>query len=193
MIKNAFAETDKDFLMAVKKQWRTNPQMASVGSCCLAGVICNGLVYIANAGDSRAVLGRSERGGVIAVQLSVEHNANVESARQELWSMHPNDPNILVMKHRMWRVKGIIQVTKSIGDAYLKRAEFNREPLLPKFRLEEHFTKPILSADPSITATRLKQGDEFMILASDGLWEHLSNQEAVDIVHSSPPQVSSDS
>ncbi|CAA7021188.1 unnamed protein product [Microthlaspi erraticum] len=189
VIKKAFAETDREFLMAVKKQWRTNPQMASVGSCCLAGVVCNGLVYIANAGDSRAVLGRSERGGgVRAVQLSVEHNANVESARQELWSMHPNDPSILVMKHRMWRVKGIIQVTKSIGDAYLKRAEFNREPLLPKFRLEEHFTKPILSADPSVTVTRLKQGDEFMILASDGLWEHLSNQEAVDIVHSSPRQ-----
>ncbi|KAG2335019.1 hypothetical protein Bca52824_006199, partial [Brassica carinata] len=109
VIRNAFAETDEDFLMAVKKQWRKNPQMASVGSCCLAGVIGNGLVYIANAGDSRAVLGRSERSGVRAVQLSVEHNANVESARQELWAMHPNDPNILVMKHRMWRVKGVIQ------------------------------------------------------------------------------------
>ncbi|CAN7037055.1 unnamed protein product [Brassica oleracea var. botrytis] len=189
VIRNAFSETDEDFLMAVKKQWRKNPQMASVGSCCLAVVICNGLVYMANAGDSRAVLGRYERGGgVRAVQLSVEHNANVESARQELWSMHPNDPNILVMKHRMWRVKGIIQVTKSIGDAYLKRAEFNREPLLPKFRVAEHLTKPILSADPSVTVTRLKPEDEFMILASDGLWEHLSNQEAVDIVHSSPRQ-----
>ncbi|KAH0887656.1 hypothetical protein HID58_050085 [Brassica napus] len=188
VMRNAFAETDEDFLMAVKKQWRKNPPMASVGSCCLAGVICNGLVYIANAGDSRAVLGRSERGGVRAVQLSVEHNANVESARQELWSKHPNDPNILVMKHRMWRVKGIIQVTKSIGDAYLKRAEFNREPLLPKYRVAEEITKPILSADPSVTVTQLKPEDEFMILASDGLWEHLSNQEAVDIVHTSPRQ-----
>ncbi|XP_010423831.1 PREDICTED: probable protein phosphatase 2C 67 isoform X2 [Camelina sativa] len=188
VISKTFAETDKDFLNAVKKQWPTNPQMASVGSCCLAGVICNGLVYIANTGDSRAVLGRSERGGVRAVQLSVEHNANLESARQELWSMHPNDPNILVMKHSMWRVKGVIQVTKSIGDAYLKKAEFNREPLLPKFRLPEHFTKPILSADPSVTVTRLTPKDEFMILASDGLWEHLSNQEAVDIVHNAPRQ-----
>lgn len=190
VIKEAFAETEEDFLNVVRKQWRTNPQLASVGSCCLAGVICNGLVYIANAGDSRAVLGRSERGGggVRAVQLSVEHNANVESARKELWSMHPDDPTILVMKHRMWRVKGVIQVTRSIGDAYLKRAEFNREPLPPKFRLPEHFTKPILSADPSVTVTRLKPQDEFMILASDGLWEHLSNQEAVDIVHNSPRQ-----
>ncbi|CAN8237450.1 unnamed protein product [Cochlearia groenlandica] len=192
VIKKAYAETDEDFLIAVKKQWRKNPQMASVGSCCLTGVICNGLMYIANAGDSRAVLGRSERDyeGVIikAVQLSEEHNANVEEARKELWSMHPNDPNILVMKHRTWRVKGVIQVTRSMGDAYLKKAEFNREPLLPKFRLEEHFDKPILSAEPSVTVTRLSSEDEFIILASDGLWEQLSNQEAVDIVYKSPRQ-----
>lgn len=62
---------------------------------------------------------------------------------------------------------------------------------MPKYRVAEHFTEPILSADPSVTVTRLKPEDEFMILASDGLWEHLSNQEAVDIVHSSPRQVSS--
>ena len=140
VIRNAFAETEEDFLTAVKKQWRKSPQMASVGSCCLVGVICNGLVYIANAGDSRAVLGRSERGGgVRAVQLSVEHNANVESARQEMWSMHPNDSNILVMKHRMWRVKGIIQVDyyfmmKTCAHQDVKKKN-SHENVLFKFKL----------------------------------------------------------
>ncbi|XP_010543349.1 PREDICTED: probable protein phosphatase 2C 67 isoform X2 [Tarenaya hassleriana] len=188
VIRKAFAETEEDFLTMVKKQWLRNPQMASVGSCCLTGVICNGLVYVANVGDSRAVLGRAEKGrrGVRAVQLSVEHNANLESARQELWSIHPDDPNILVMKHWTWRVKGLIQVTRSIGDAYLKRVEFNREPLMSKFRLPEPFTKPILRSDPSVTVHQLNPEDEFLIFGSDGLWEHLSNQEAVDIVHSSP-------
>ncbi|XP_010543348.1 PREDICTED: probable protein phosphatase 2C 67 isoform X1 [Tarenaya hassleriana] len=193
VIRKAFAETEEDFLTMVKKQWLRNPQMASVGSCCLTGVICNGLVYVANVGDSRAVLGRAEKGrrGVRAVQLSVEHNANLESARQELWSIHPDDPNILVMKHWTWRVKGLIQVTRSIGDAYLKRVEFNREPLMSKFRLPEPFTKPILRSDPSVTVHQLNPEDEFLIFGSDGLWEHLSNQEAVDIVHSSPRKVSS--
>lgn len=31
--------------------------------------------------------------------------------------------------------------------------------------------------------------DKFIIFASDGLWEHLTNQEAVEIVHSSPRRV----
>lgn len=84
----------------------------------------------------------------------------------------------------------ILQVCRSIGDAYLKRSEFNREPLYAKFRLREPFHKPILSSEPSISVQPLQPHDQFLIFASDGLWEHLTNQEAVDIVHSSPRNVS---
>lgn len=74
------------------------------------------------------------------------------------------------------------QVSRSIGDVYLKKAEFNREPLYAKFRLREPFNRPILSSDPSISVHELQPLDQFLIFASDGLWEHLSNQDAVDIV-----------
>lgn len=83
------------------------------------------------------------------------------------------------------------QVSRSIGDAYLKRAEFNREPLLPKFRLPEPFDKPILSSEPSIHVHRLQPEDQFVVFASDGLWEHLSHQEVVDIVDNYPRNVRS--
>jgi pyruvate dehydrogenase phosphatase len=83
----------------------------------------------------------------------------------------------------------ITQVSRSIGDAYLKRPEFNREPLFAKFRLSEPFKKSILSAEPSISVQPLHPQDLFLIFASDGLWEHLSNQEAVDIVHRNPCNV----
>lgn len=82
-----------------------------------------------------------------------------------------------------------LQISRSIGDAYLKKAEFNREPLLPKFRLPEPFHKPILLAEPTVSVQRLYPEDQFLIFASDGLWEHLSNQEAVDIVHNCPHNV----
>lgn len=62
-------------------------------------------------------------------------------------------------------------------------------PLLPKFRLPEPFEKPILLAEPSILVQKLFPEDQFLIFASDGLWEHLSNQEAVDLVNSSPRNV----
>ncbi|KAL6545277.1 putative protein phosphatase 2C 48 [Orobanche gracilis] len=188
VIKNAYLATDEEFLSLVKKQWEARPEIASVGSCCLVGVVCNGLLYVANAGDSRVVLGKVEKGDkeIKAVQLSDEHNASFASVREELHSLHPDDPDIVVLKHNVWRVKGIIQVSRSIGDAYLKKTEFNRVPLLPKFRLTEPFEKPILLAEPSIHVQKLHPDDQFLIFASDGLWEHLSNQEAVEIVHTSP-------
>lgn len=188
VITRAFLETEEEFLSLVRSQWLNKPQIASAGSCCLVGIICSGLLYIANAGDSRVVLGRMENDvkEVKAVQLSSEHNASMEFVREELRALHPDDPQIVVLKHKVWRVKGIIQISRSIGDAYLKKAEFNREPLLPKFRLPEPFHKPILLAEPTVSVQRLYPEDQFLIFASDGLWEHLSNQEAVDIVHNCP-------
>eukprot|EP00258_Populus_trichocarpa_P017516 XP_006378750.2 probable protein phosphatase 2C 38 isoform X2 [Populus trichocarpa] len=188
VINKAFLATEEEFLSLVKNQWLHKPQIASVGACCLVGVVCSGVLYIANAGDSRAVLGRLERAikEIKAIQLSYEHNASIESVREELHSLHPDDPHIVVLKNKVWRVKGLIQISRSIGDAYLKRAEYNREPLLAKFRLPEPFNKPILKAEPTILVQKLYPEDQFLIFASDGLWEHLSNQEAVDFVHSCP-------
>ncbi|XVF62231.1 hypothetical protein PTKIN_Ptkin08bG0200800 [Pterospermum kingtungense] len=188
VIKKAYQATEEGFFSLVSKQWPVNPQIAAVGSCCLVGVVCNGTLYIANVGDSRAVLGRLVKatGEVLAIQLSSEHNVGIESVRQEMFSLHPDDSHIVVLKHNVWRVKGLIQISRSIGDVYLKKAEFNREPLYQKFRLREPFRKPILSSEPSISVHELRPHDQFIIFASDGLWEHLSNQDAVDIVQNHP-------
>ncbi|TVU48459.1 hypothetical protein EJB05_08097 [Eragrostis curvula] len=188
VIRKAFQATEDGFLSLVSKEWPVKPQIAAVGSCCLVGVICAGTLYVANLGDSRAVLGRLVKatGEVLAMQLSSEHNACYEEVRQELQSSHPDDPHIVVLKHNVWRVKGLIQISRSIGDVYLKRPEYNREPLHSKFRLRETFQRPILSSEPQITEHQIQPNDQFVIFASDGLWEHLSNQEAVDLVQSSP-------
>lgn len=114
VIRKAIQATEDGFTSIVAKQFSMKPQIAAVGSCCLVGVICNGTLYIANLGDSRAVLGRAVKatGEVLAVQLSTEHNAAIESIRHELRSSHPDDPNIVVLKHNVWRVKGLIQVSQ---------------------------------------------------------------------------------
>lgn len=84
-----------------------------------------------------------------------------------------------------------LQITRSIGDAFLKKAEFNREPLDAKFRLRETFKKPILSSVPSISVQTVHPDDQFIIFASDGLWEQISNQDAVNIVQNNRRKVSS--
>lgn len=190
VLRKAIQATEDGFLSLVSKEWSVNPQIASVGSCCLLGVVCDGKIYVANLGDSRAILGRLVRstGEVLALQLSPEHNASIESVRKELQLLHPEDSQIVVLKHNVWRVKGIIQVSRSIGDAYLKKAEFNREPLCEKFLLQETFEKPILSAEPSISVQTVHPDDQFLIFASDGLWEQINNQDAVSIVQKNPRQ-----
>lgn len=112
VIYKAFSATEEGFLLLVKKEWLSKPQHAAVGSCCLIGVICEGMLYVANVGDSRAVLGRLEEpnGEITAVQLSAEHNASIDSVRKELRTLHPDDSQIVVLKRNVWRVKGLIQV-----------------------------------------------------------------------------------
>ncbi|XP_031401820.1 probable protein phosphatase 2C 42 isoform X4 [Punica granatum] len=190
-IRRAFLETEAGFTSLVSNVWSTQPNMATVGTCCLVGVICNRTLFIANLGDSRVVLGKKvgNTGVVAAIQLSAEHNANIESVRQELKELHPNDPQIVVLRHGVWRVKGVIQVSRSIGDVYLKDSQFNREPINPKFRLPEPFDMPLLSANPTIISHPIHPNDSFLIFASDGLWEHLTNEKAVEIVQSNPRAV----
>lgn len=112
VIRKAIQATEDGFFSLVSQQWPLNPHIASVGSCCLIGMVCDGAIYVSNLGDSRAVLGRLVKatGEILAMQLSAEHNASLESIRKELQSMHPNDPQIVVQKYNVWRVKGLIQV-----------------------------------------------------------------------------------
>ncbi|CAN6291234.1 unnamed protein product [Urochloa humidicola] len=185
-IREAFLATEEGFLALVSSLWEAQPDIATAGTCCLVGVVHNRTLFVANLGDSRAVLGKKvgRTGQIAAEQLCSEHNANQEAVRQELMAQHPDDPQIVALKHGVWRVRGLIQVSRSIGDVYLKHAKYNTERIKPKFRLSESFTRPILSADPSIISRTLQPSDSFIIFASDGLWEHLSNQDAVEIVHS---------
>ncbi|KAI5585765.1 hypothetical protein BDE02_06G166900 [Populus trichocarpa] len=187
ILRSAVSSTEDGFLTLVRRSCGIKPLIAAVGSCCLVGVIWRGTLFVANLGDSRAVIGSLGRSNkIVAEQLTRDHNASMEEVRQELKSLHPDDSHIVVMKHGVWRIKGIIQVSRSIGDAYLKRPEFSLDPSFPRFHLPEPIRRPVLTSEPSIYSRVLRPNDKFVIFASDGLWEHLTNQEAVEIVYNNP-------
>uniref|UniRef100_A0ACD5YK28 Uncharacterized protein n=1 Tax=Avena sativa TaxID=4498 RepID=A0ACD5YK28_AVESA len=187
-IKEAFRATEKEFLHIVKESWIKHPKIASVGSCCLVGVIADNALYVANLGDSRAVLGhRGPNGrGVVAERLSNDHNVSDEAVRNELTEQHPDDPRIVVFAKGAWRVKGIIQVSRSIGDVYLKKPDFGRDPLFRQHVCSVTLKRAVISAEPSIKVRQIQQQDLFVIFASDGLWELLTDKAAVDIVFKNP-------
>ncbi|KAL0383758.1 UNVERIFIED_CONTAM: putative protein phosphatase 2C 68 [Sesamum calycinum] len=187
VLRTAFSETENGFLTLVRRAYAIRPVIAATGSCCLVGVIWKRTLYVANVGDSRAVMGYLDRSNkIVAEQLTRDHNASLEEVRKELRNLHPEDSEIVVMKQGVWRIKGIIQVSRSIGDAYLKRPEFSLDPSFPRFHLPEPLSRPVLRADPTILTRDLQPNDKFLIFASDGLWEYLTNQEAVELVYNSP-------
>lgn len=113
VIKKAFDATEEEFLHLVKHSWVSRPQIASVGSCCLVGAITEDVIYVANLGDSRAVLGRKGVDGrVVTERLTRDHNVAVEEVRKEMVENHPDDSHIVVYTRGVWRIKGIIQVRK---------------------------------------------------------------------------------
>uniref|UniRef100_A0A0D3FZF2 protein-serine/threonine phosphatase n=1 Tax=Oryza barthii TaxID=65489 RepID=A0A0D3FZF2_9ORYZ len=187
IVRIAFSATEEGFLSLVRRTHLIKPSIASIGSCCLVGIIWKGTLYLANLGDSRAVVGcLTGSNKIVAEQLTRDHNASMEEVRQELRSLHPDDSQIVVLKNGVWRIKGIIQVSRSIGDAYLKKQEFALDPSMTRFHLSEPLRRPVLTSEPSIYTRVLHSQDSFFIFASDGLWEHLTNQQAVEIVHNNP-------
>lgn len=94
----------------VEKSWPSQPRLMSVGSCCLVGAIEDGTLYVANLGDSRAVLGRlastagKKRRAVVAERLSRDHNVADEEVRREVAEAHPDDPHIVMSSHGVWRI-----------------------------------------------------------------------------------------
>ena len=66
----------------------------------------------------------------------------------------------------VWRVQGILATSRALGDFPLK-------------------DKALITSEPDILSFRLKKLEsEFAILASDGLWDTYSNEEAVDFIKS---------
>jgi pyruvate dehydrogenase phosphatase len=118
VVRNAFAATEEGFLSLVRRTHLIKPSMATIGSCCLVGIIWRGTLYLANLGDSRAVVGcLNESNKIVAEQLTRDHNASMEEVRQELISLHPGDSQIVVLKNGVWRIKGIIQVHSIFCDS----------------------------------------------------------------------------
>ncbi|KAL4385756.1 hypothetical protein GQ457_15G013070 [Hibiscus cannabinus] len=195
VIKKAFNATEEEFLRLVKRSFPLRPQIASVGSCCLVGAISNDVLYVANLGDSRVVLGRRASKGkknmVVVERLSNDHNVGVEEVRKEVEALHPDDSHIVVYTRGVWRIRGIIQlcikiVSRSIGDVYLKKPEYYRDPIFQQFGNPVTLKRPVITSEPSILVRKLKPQDLFLIFASDGLWEQLSDEAAANIVFKNP-------
>ncbi|KAI3470352.1 hypothetical protein Pfo_027015 [Paulownia fortunei] len=172
-----FQTLKKSFLKAFKVMDRELRMYANI-DCFCSGTTAVTLVkqgqdlVIGNVGDSRAVLGtRDENNSLIAVQLTVDLKPNlpaeeerIRKCRGRVFSLQ-DEPEVA----RVWLPNNDspgLAMARAFGDFCLK--EFG------------------LISVPEISYRRITKEDEFVVLATDGIWDVLSNKEVVDIVGSCP-------
>ncbi|CAI9774915.1 unnamed protein product [Fraxinus pennsylvanica] len=124
------------------------------GTCCVTALVHEGNLVVSNAGDCRAVMSRQG----VAKALTVDHRPSRKDERNRIQNLG----GYVDCCHGVWRVNGSLAVSRAIGDGHLKEW---------------------VIAEPTTEVFRITDECEFLILASDGLWDKVSNQEAIDVVH----------
>ena len=153
---NAFVSVDK----TLKKMWESKGSSLSNDSGSTANIcLITADAYVcANVGDCRCVLQRENS----TLDLSVDHKADLHSEQDRIVSAGG-----YVFGHR---VCGVLAITRAFGDFFLKRKEnvlFEKQPVV---------------AIPDVTITNRLSTDRFLIVASDGLWDKVTSEQAVKCV-----------
>nr|XP_013013031.2 integrin-linked kinase-associated serine/threonine phosphatase 2C isoform X2 [Cavia porcellus] len=149
---DTFKHTDEEFLKQASSQkpaWKDG----STATCVLA---VDNTLYIANLGDSRAILCRynEESQKHAALSLSKEHNPTQYEERMRIQKAGGNV--------RDGRVLGVLEVSRSIGDGQYKRCG--------------------VTSVPDIRRCQLTPNDRFILLACDGLFKVFTPEEAVNFI-----------
>lgn len=139
---------------------------------------------VACTGDSRAVLGRrSNNGKWTATPLSIDQTGGTESEAARLRAEHPDEPYVTANG----RILGGLEPSRAFGDAVYKWSLEMQKKLYGTYftrRASKHLlTPPYVTAEPIVTTTTIapEKGD-FVVMATDGLWEMLSNEEVIGLV-----------
>ncbi|EED80081.1 predicted protein [Postia placenta Mad-698-R] len=194
-IKDTFKRLDDDIVhRAVEQVFAAGTRTAAArllapayaGSCALLAFYDSHtrVLRAALAGDSRAVLGRRTvdargRPAYAVHVLTVEQDGHNPAEEYRLNAQHPGEAVVV-----NGRVLGM-GPSRAFGDALFK---WTRDV---QWKLKQSFlgrtpranvkTPPYLTAEPEVTSFEVEPGD-FLILATDGLWECLSSREAVGLV-----------
>jgi len=130
------------------------------GTTAVASFVTPNKIIFANCGDSRALLCRSKE----VLFATHDHKPYNEEERKRI----ENAGGTVLIQ----RVNGSLAVSRALGDYDYK----NVTGLSP--------TEQLVSAEPDLTIIDRTDQDEFLILACDGVWDVMSNEEVVSYIHS---------
>ncbi|KHJ36306.1 putative protein phosphatase 2c ptc2 protein [Erysiphe necator] len=128
------------------------------GCTATVGLISGTKIFVANAGDSRSVLGVKGR----AKPLSFDHKPMNEGEKARIISAGGT------VEHG--RVNGNLALSRAIGDFDFKKcASLTQE-------------QQAVTVYPDVTIHDISEDDEFMVIACDGIWDCRSSQAVVEFI-----------
>ena len=122
------------------------------GSTSVVMAVTSRYIMVANAGDSRAVLMDGDK----AVALSNDHKPSRPDEMKRI-----EKAGGFVMHLGVPRVNGVLAVSRALGDAELK---------------------PFVPSQPEYRTVARTPSQRFAALATDGVWDVMSNQEVMDMI-----------
>ena len=153
------------------------------GATCVLVCFSGGRLSVSNCGDSRAVLGRRNQNGVIGAHaLTNDHKPDKPEERKRILSCggHLGCRQVLVNQPgrgpvsmpvgpcRVWyQYRGEtlgLAMSRSLGDSVVHKSGVSAEPEIFEHMVDEY--------------------DEFVIIATDGVWDVVDNNQAVQMVGS---------
>jgi serine/threonine protein phosphatase PrpC/serine/threonine protein kinase len=165
-VSRAYQETHESFLDALALV----PAMDQSGTTATALLVTKQVIVLSSLGDSRAVLSSTDKDGhLAAIQLTIDHVASDPKERDMVMA---RGGRVSSSTKGLARVNGTLAITRSIGDAALAPV-LSRQPHVISMKSEEI---------KGLCGSMREDLPCFIILASDGLWDVMTNQEAVDMV-----------
>lgn len=111
-------------------------------------------IWCCNIGDSRAIISYDDK----VHELSFDHKPN---RPDELSRIENIGGTVIRDFYNIWRVNGNLAISRAIGDKI-------------------HF--PYIISDPDIITYNIDSHNKYILLASDGLWDVLNNNEVINLI-----------
>lgn len=131
---------------------------SEAGSTAVVSLITDNLLYIANCGDSRAII--SSNG--VAKALSTDHKPTLPDEKTRIL----NSGGFV----QSGRVNGQLAVSRSLGDFVYKT-----NTALPN-------DEQTVTANPDVFVKSITEEDEFIVLACDGVWDYMTNEQVIEFI-----------
>lgn len=160
-IKQGFLQAENDFTSE-----SLSSNFDNSGSCAICALVLQNHIFLANVGDSRAII--SYGNGKITAQVSIDHKPDEENEKNRIQKAG----GVIVRTGALQVARvmpGRLSVSRSFGDLNAKIKKLGGKP-------------GVVVASPDVFRVKLTDNLDFLVLASDGIFDVLRNDEVAEVV-----------